>query len=586
MAYQFGAVTGRRWRPNYRAMIEAQTPFLTSLYAQREEDKYAKRGQAQAELGLARETTIARERLGLQREQMSAQEAYNAEQLALMQEQMKLGQKQTMGGVGVEGLRLGLQGYQGHQLYDTLEKMSAINAPDVGLVSIPGQPGGVTGAPGTPYEGLAIHGPGAAPTGADPSFTRIPLAGQQQHSSQVSPFADRMIGTMMPQDMGAGGLTPPMAIPGTSYGVPTSPYAFTPPPPTAGLEHMTPGMEAALFTEPGAGAVGLTGAEAGVGGLGVGPTGAGVPVGAGAVPGAGQVSTATGAPGTTGAGFTGAVQGIGLGMAGGTGLYHLAKALGEKPSRLHAYKMAGTTAASAYLTTFPAFGPWSLLAIPAMYAMEPEATEATMAKIHRQDRKIVQQATDEMSRFGKKVAGERIYRPVSKTVEEAKRAGQRVSDAFGHPKQTVKDIERETRRLIEQAKDPNKVIKKAESKIRREVKRIFKGCIIITACTDPNSYEVNVTRRYRDKIMHPTTLRGYYMLAEKVVPLIQESDKLKKFLKKHLVDSLVDTLEWKLNEKTEKPKIKSRLITAAFLSSCRVLGLTKNQFVRCNGEVF
>ena len=126
----------------------------------------------------------------------------------------------------------------------------------------------------------------------------------------------------------------------------------------------------------------------------------------------------------------------------------------------------------------------------------------------------------------------------------------------------------------------------AEKHIGWIAKSFKKHCIIITACTNPNSYEVNVTRRYRDRIMSPVTLRGYYMLAEKVVPLIYNSDKLKIFLKIHLVDSLVDTLEWKLGEKNEKPKLKSRIITAMFLTSCRVLGYTKQQFIRCNGEVF
>jgi len=111
-------------------------------------------------------------------------------------------------------------------------------------------------------------------------------------------------------------------------------------------------------------------------------------------------------------------------------------------------------------------------------------------------------------------------------------------------------------------------------------------CIIIAACTNPNSEEVNITRRYRDKIMLPETLRGYYMIAEQVVPLIHKSDKLKQFLKKHLVDSLVATCEWKLGETDKVPAWKARIITGLFLGTCNVLGNTKPQFVRSNGEVF
>lgn len=111
------------------------------------------------------------------------------------------------------------------------------------------------------------------------------------------------------------------------------------------------------------------------------------------------------------------------------------------------------------------------------------------------------------------------------------------------------------------------------------------GCIIITACTSPDSDEVNVTRRYRDKIMLPETLRGYYMLAEQVVPLIHKSDKLRRFLKKYLVDSLAATCGWKLKER-DMPSWKARIITGLFLGGCNLLGHTKPQFVRYNGEMF
>lgn len=133
----------------------------------------------------------------------------------------------------------------------------------------------------------------------------------------------------------------------------------------------------------------------------------------------------------------------------------------------------------------------------------------------------------------------------------------------------VGDILEEGMRLVQQAKD-----------ILGDI------CIIITACTNPQSYEVNVCRRYRDTIMLPDTLRGYYMLAEVVVPQIHKSEKLKGFLKKHLVDSLVDALEYRLGEKPVRPKLKSWLITKAFLGFCNVLGNTRPCFARSNGEVF
>jgi len=40
-------------------------------------------------------------------------------------------------------------------------------------------------------------------------------------------------------------------------------------------------------------------------------------------------------------------------------------------------------------------------------------------------------------------------------------------------------------------------------------------CVIITACTDPHSYEVRISRKYRDQFMSESQLRGYYMMAER-----------------------------------------------------------------------
>jgi hypothetical protein len=65
-------------------------------------------------------------------------------------------------------------------------------------------------------------------------------------------------------------------------------------------------------------------------------------------------------------------------------------------------------------------------------------------------------------------------------------------------------------------------------------------CIIVTACTSPNSEEVNITRQYRDKFLDQETLRGYYMIAEKVVPLINKHKWFRSFVKKHLVDNLIE----------------------------------------------
>jgi hypothetical protein len=111
------------------------------------------------------------------------------------------------------------------------------------------------------------------------------------------------------------------------------------------------------------------------------------------------------------------------------------------------------------------------------------------------------------------------------------------------------------------------------------------GCIIVTACTSRTSYEVEITRQYRDKFLTGTQLRGYYVLAEQLVPSIENSDKLKKFVKKHLVDKLVDYGEMKLGLK-EKCKLSSRIVSNLFLGLIKTIGFLIPQYTRLNGEVY
>jgi hypothetical protein len=116
------------------------------------------------------------------------------------------------------------------------------------------------------------------------------------------------------------------------------------------------------------------------------------------------------------------------------------------------------------------------------------------------------------------------------------------------------------------------------------VSDILGGCIIITACTDRHSPEVEVAREYRDKYMDNDQLRGYYMIAEKVVPMMT-TDKIRKRVKKYFVDPLVDCLKKDLGM-TKSCKFTSRLVKESFLGLCKVVGMMKESFVRCNGEVY
>jgi hypothetical protein len=112
------------------------------------------------------------------------------------------------------------------------------------------------------------------------------------------------------------------------------------------------------------------------------------------------------------------------------------------------------------------------------------------------------------------------------------------------------------------------------------------GCVIVTACTDRHAPEVEIAREYRDKYLSPDQLRGYYMIAEKVVPRIERSNRLKKFVKRILVDNLIEYGRFALGKTTKKPGIASRIITRSFLALCEATGRTRKTFTRSNGEVF
>ena len=111
------------------------------------------------------------------------------------------------------------------------------------------------------------------------------------------------------------------------------------------------------------------------------------------------------------------------------------------------------------------------------------------------------------------------------------------------------------------------------------------GCIIVTACTSHDSPEVNLCREYRNKFMDADQLRGYYMIAEKVVPKIEKSENWKANVKKYLVDSLIEYGAFALQKET-KSSWKAYLVSLAFLELCRLVGMTRKEFQRKNGEVF
>jgi hypothetical protein len=111
-------------------------------------------------------------------------------------------------------------------------------------------------------------------------------------------------------------------------------------------------------------------------------------------------------------------------------------------------------------------------------------------------------------------------------------------------------------------------------------------CIIVTACTDPDSPEVEIAREFRDKFLDAEQLRGYYLLASKIVPLIESNGIVKKLVKKWLVDRLVDYGAVMLGKKEKTSLRSSYIVSRLFLSLIRAVGKTRTQFVRSNMEVY
>lgn len=109
-------------------------------------------------------------------------------------------------------------------------------------------------------------------------------------------------------------------------------------------------------------------------------------------------------------------------------------------------------------------------------------------------------------------------------------------------------------------------------------------CIIVTACTDPNSQEVEITRAYRDKYMTKDEIRGYYMLADRIVPTLRKNKMLRTLTKKNLVDPLVEYGVHKLYHAYCRKK--SERIAKAFLGTCWFLGKLRSSYTRSTGEVY
>ena len=116
-------------------------------------------------------------------------------------------------------------------------------------------------------------------------------------------------------------------------------------------------------------------------------------------------------------------------------------------------------------------------------------------------------------------------------------------------------------------------------------------CIIVTACCGRDSLGVMIAREYRDRFADRKTLRGYYMIAEVIVPVMVKSKKIRAWVKNHIVDRLCVYGLHRLNEADGKkhdwkPDRKTELTAKGFLFLCRAAGSLRKFFRRSvTGEV-
>lgn len=112
---------------------------------------------------------------------------------------------------------------------------------------------------------------------------------------------------------------------------------------------------------------------------------------------------------------------------------------------------------------------------------------------------------------------------------------------------------------------------------------LFGGCIIISAVHGKDSEEVDIARRFRDTFLDLPTLRGYYFIADRVVPLMELYPDFKQHIKTTLVDRLIRFGRAFFADK--RPSNTDICTTINFLTLCRYFGLQMAAYRRSNGEV-
>ena len=97
-------------------------------------------------------------------------------------------------------------------------------------------------------------------------------------------------------------------------------------------------------------------------------------------------------------------------------------------------------------------------------------------------------------------------------------------------------------------------------------------------------YEIEITRLYRDFYMSTQQLRGYYILAEFLVPRMLRSARVMAWVRHNVVDCAVPYCEWKLKLR-KFPSLSKVLRALLFLALCSCIGWPFHRFQRSNGEI-
>jgi hypothetical protein len=110
-------------------------------------------------------------------------------------------------------------------------------------------------------------------------------------------------------------------------------------------------------------------------------------------------------------------------------------------------------------------------------------------------------------------------------------------------------------------------------------------CIMVSACFDKDSEELETARAYRDKFFTKEILRGYYVYSEPIVDLMNKYPEIKEHYRTTLVEPLLRVARFKLKLSQERPSALDCAIAMNFTNLWHDIGASLDSFTRRNGEI-